>query len=98
MPYIIGLFWGALAQLLSSFVGRILVQLGITYITYQGIDGLISNIKPQAIGYLTQIPATIRGIVGLTQIGACISVICSALTAKFVINGLSGSVTKMKIK
>ena len=99
MPYFIGLLWGAFASVLQSLVGRILVALGISYISYKGIDTLLGSLKSAAFSYLSNVPPDLIGIIGLARIGESISVVCSALTAKYVIQGLTGgALTKMMIK
>lgn len=97
MPYLIGILWGGLAIVLRSFVGRVLIYLGISYLTYQGVDGLIESLKVQAYAQLSNIPSALIGIVGLTRIDEAISVIVSALTAKYVLQGLTGGAFKKMV-
>lgn len=97
MPYIIGLIWGGLLLILESSVGRILIALGISYITYQGIDVLMDSILSSALGFLN-VNSSLSGLIGLTRLDQCINVVCSAVSAKFAINGLtSGKFTKLKL-
>lgn len=99
MPVIISMFWGAFALILKSLVGRVLVALGISYLTYQGIDLLISSIQSQAFSLIHGLPSEFIGLIGLTKVGEALSVLVSATTAKYTIQGLTnGSITKMVIK
>lgn len=97
MPYIIGLLWGGFLLILESSVGRILIALGISFITYQGIDTLLDSILSQALSYLN-VNASISSMIGLTRIDQCINVVCSAVAAKYALAGLTGGkFTKLKL-
>lgn len=99
MPYIISIFWGASALVLQSLVGKVLLYLGISYLTYQGIDVLIASIENQVNQALGQSAGVLNGLIGLTRLGESTSVILSALTAKLTLSGLqSGSITRQVIK
>ena len=99
MPLFAGLLWGALAGILESLIGRVLVSLAISYVTYQGVDLLLGSLKTAAFSYLVFVPPDFLGFIGLARIGESISVVCSALTAKFVLQGMTGgSLTKIGIK
>lgn len=98
MPYIVGLLWGALGLTIRSLVGRVLIALGISYISYQGIDALLTSIKTAAFNVLNNVPPEFIGIIGLARIGESISVVCSALVAKYALQGMSGTFKKMVIK
>jgi hypothetical protein len=99
MGFIIGMLWGAFSLVLKSLVGRVLLALGISYLTYQGIDLLISSIQSQAFSLIQGLPSEFIGLIGLTKIGEALSVLVSAVTAKYTMQGLTnGSITKMAIK
>lgn len=98
MPYLVSLIWGALALTIRSLVGRVILALGISYVTYQGVDTLISSLRTAAFSVLSGVDPTILGLVGLARIGESISVVVSAVAAKYALQGLSGSLTKMGVK
>jgi hypothetical protein len=98
MPFIIGMLWGAFSLILKSLVGRVLIALGISYLTYQGVDLLLTSIKTSAMANLSDVPPEFFGIIGLARIPQSINVICSALVAKYTMQGLTGSLTKMVVK
>lgn len=98
MPYLVSLIWGALALTIRSLVGRVLVALGISYVTYQGVDTLISSLKTAAMANLASVDPVLLGAVGMARIGESISVVVSALAAKYALQGLTGSVTKAVLK
>jgi D-alanyl-lipoteichoic acid acyltransferase DltB (MBOAT superfamily) len=98
MPYLVSLIWGALALSIRSLVGRVIVALGISYVTFQGVDTLISSLRSAAFGVLSGIDPAILGLVGLARIGESISVVVSAVAAKYALQGLTGTITKMAVK
>lgn len=98
MPYIISMLWGALALSIRSLVGRVIIALGISYVTYQGADMLITSLRNAAFAALGGVDPTMQGVVGLARIGESISVVVSAVAAKYALQGLSGGLTKMGVK
>jgi hypothetical protein len=99
MPNIIAMFMGAIGLSLRSFVGRILIALGIAYVTYQGVDVLLDSIKTQTFAMLQGVPPDVLGVIGLARLGEGCNVIFSAITARFALNGLTnGSFTRSVIK
>jgi hypothetical protein len=98
MPVIISMIWGSLAAVLQSLVGRVLLYLGVSYFTYQGVSGLLDSLLIQANNALGG-AGVLTGIVGLARIGESLSVVTSALVAKYTLMGLkNGSLTRVLFK
>lgn len=98
MPALIGLLWGGFVAILETLVGRVLVMLAVSYVTYQGVDLLLVNIKAAALASMGSM-GVLSGVVGLLKLGECMNVVLSATVAKYTINGLtSGGITKMVFK
>jgi hypothetical protein len=98
MPLFVGLLWGGFVSVLGSLVGRILIALAITYVSYQGIDVLIQSVKTSALASMGAM-GVLSGVVGMLKLGECMNVVVSAVVAKYTIGGLtSGAVTKMVLK
>lgn len=99
MPLFWGALLGALAQGLSSLVGRALVALGIGYVTYSGFSVLLDWLKADIISNVNSLPATILAIVGLLKLDVVISIMFSTYAVKLIVSGVSnGSKTVAKIK
>jgi hypothetical protein len=99
MPLFLAALLGGLVQAAGSIVGRVLIALGIGYVSYTGINALLTVIKAQVIAQLAGAPATIVSIMGLLKIDVAVSIIFSALAARLVIQGLtSDKVTRMVVK
>ena len=99
MPLIVAALIGALAECAASLVGRVLLGLFMSYVTYKGVDTLISAVMDQIKVSFTGLPADCVGLCGLLKIDVDVSIGISAITARVVLNGLqSGSITKLRIK
>lgn len=99
MPLFLAALLGGLVQAASSIVGRVLIALGIGYVSYTGINALLGWIKSQVIASLVGAPGTVVAIMGLLKIDVAVSIIFSALAARLVLQGLtSDKVTRMVIK
>ena len=99
MPIFIASLLGGLVQVASSLVGRVLLALGIGYVTYQGLDFALAQIGQLIFANFSSVPSQVLGVMSHLQIGAAINIQLSAVAARLVLNGLtSGAVTKMVIK
>ena len=99
MPILIAALWGALIPMLGSMVGRVLVSLGIGYVSYTGIDAAMTWAKSQFLAGMSELPAAAVGLASTLKIGVCVSMLLSALVARLVLQGLTGGVlTKMVTK
>jgi hypothetical protein len=99
MPLFIAALWGALIPMLGSLVGRVLVSLGVGYVSYTGIDTGIAWAKAQFLTGMSGLPAQAMGLASTMKVGVCVSMLLSALVARLVLQGLtSGTITKMVTK
>lgn len=90
---------GLLAQAATALVGRVLLALGIGFVSFVGIDVLMGGFKTLFLNYVGQagaLPWNIVGILGLLQVGTCFNMILTTLAIRASLAGLSGgSVRKM---
>lgn len=99
MPVFIAALIGGLVSAAGSFVGRVLIALGVGFVSYQGIDVALTFIKTQALQAITSLPVEIVQIIGTLQVGSAINILASAYAARLVIGGLtSGAVKRMVLK
>lgn len=98
MPIFIAALLGGLVSVAGSLVGRILISLGIGYVTYTGVSVALGAISSEIQGYFTGAPSTVVAMLGMFKADVCVSIITSAIVARLTLNGLtSGALTKMKI-
>lgn len=94
MPIFVAAIGGMLINLVGTLVGRVLVALGISVVTYTGLTATLDAIKADAISSFTALPPEMMAIIGLMKVGVCISIVTSAIAARMVINGLTGDTFK----
>lgn len=94
MPVFVAAIGGMLINLVGTLVGRVLVALGISVVTYTGLTATMDAIKANAISSFSALPPEMMAIIGLMKVGVCISIVTSAIAARMVINGLTGDTFK----
>jgi Protein of unknown function (DUF2523) len=99
MPVFIAAFLGGLYAALGTLIGRVLISLGIGYVTFQGVDVGLTVLRDQALarlGDVSSLGATAAQLAGVLQIGTCVNMLFSAWSARLVVSGLTnGTITKM---
>ena len=94
IPVIAASLIGGLISVTGTIVGRVLVALGVGVVTYTGvqvgIDSLLSNLDSAISG----VPADILGLLGFMRVGEAINIIISAMSARMLLNGLTGDTIK----
>lgn len=94
MPVFISAILGGLIQITGSLVGRVLVALGLSTITYSGMSTSLTWLKTQAVTAALGLPADVVGMLAVMKVGTSISIIFSAMLARMVITGLQGDTVK----
>lgn len=95
MPLWVAAILGGFIQAAGTLVGRVLVSLGIGYVTFTGVDSGITFARDSLIASIGQLPATAIQVAATMKIGTAVSIITSALLARMVLQGLtSGSVSR----
>lgn len=87
---------GFLAQAATALVGRVLIALGIGFVTFTGVNVLLNQLRDLFLSYVSGLPAWAVSILALCKIGACFSMILSTVAIKATISGVTGgSIRKM---
>ena len=94
----IAAFWGSLATVMGSLVGRLLLALGVGFTTYKGIDFAVGAVKSQAIAGVNSLPADALGLVGYLWLDKGLTLIFSAFAASLAMKGVAGAVKKVTLK
>src|SRR5437868_4851033 len=91
---------GGVFNIPGAVGGKVLLSLGIGYLTFTGVDASITWAKVQFLSGLTGIPAAAVGLAGLMKVGVCVSMLLSAVTARVTLAGMQagGSMKKMVVK
>jgi hypothetical protein len=94
---------GALGTVLLNIVGhvvsRVLLSVGFGYVTYIGVESLISMVTGQITASLSGIPANMAAILSLLKVVPITSLYLSAFAASFLPGILGpGGFTKLVMK
>ncbi len=90
---------GFLAQACVSLVGRVLVALGIGFVTFTGLEAMLGGVKSLFLSYVASVgslPWNVVGILGVLKVGVSMNMILTTLAVRASLSGLSGgSIRKM---
>ncbi|CAJ0709545.1 hypothetical protein LMG7143_01123 [Ralstonia thomasii] len=90
---------GFLAQACVSLVGRVLVALGIGFVSFTGISVMLDGVKSLFLQYVAtagSLPWNVVGILGVLKVGLSMNMILTTLAVRASLSGLSGgSIRKM---
>ena len=92
MQFIVAELIGALAVALRGLVGRVLISLGISFVTFVGVTQLITAVKQHVFSSMSSMPGQILGLIGYLWIDKGITMVFSAWTAAVALK-LAGSDT-----
>ena len=99
MPVLIAMLIGGLVSALGSVIGRIIISLGIGFVTYQGFNVLLGFIKSRINTEISSLDPLIVQIFSTFQIDTAINILFSAYAVRLVIQGVTGgSATRIKLK
>lgn len=94
MPWIIAVLLQGLLYLTRSFVGRVLVSLGLGVVTYAGMSTSLTFLKSQALSAIGGMGAEAIALMSYMKIGVCISIVTSAIAARMLVTGLQSDTVK----
>ena len=96
MPLWVAAIIGGLIEAAGTLVGRVLVSLGIGYVTYTGFDASLAWMRNLVIAQLGWLPPEAAGLASTMKIGVCCSIWMSAISVRLLLQGLtSGSIRRM---
>lgn len=72
--------FGFLIQALPAIVARLLLALGVSFVSYKGLDILIQNLQTMLNGSLSQLPASIFQILRMAGFTTSVNILIAALT------------------
>lgn len=98
MPFITALLGGVLT-LAGSMVGRVLIALGMSYVTYSGFDLAIGWLLTEIKTNIASMPGEVVSFLAWCWVDKAIGVIFSAYSAAMVVKLAGGSsLTKLVVK
>jgi ABC-type Co2+ transport system permease subunit len=89
MPIFIAALWGGLIQVCGTLVGRIIVALGISLVTFGGIDTSLTWMKSQITNSFNGLPSQAVGVLSAAGVGAAVAIVISAIAARLALDALT---------
>jgi len=97
MPVFIAALLGGLINIAATLAGRVLLALGVGFVTYTGFESGLDYLKSQAISNIQSLPADMVQLIAYLGVGQAISIISSAYVVRFMLNGLTGGAIKKMV-
>lgn len=95
MPLLLA-FLGGLATVAGSIVGRVLLALGMGFVTYTGFDAAVTYLLNQIKGDLSAMPGDVLSLLGFLWVDRAIALVFSAYSAALFVK-LAGSTKLTKL-
>jgi hypothetical protein len=98
MAALVRVLIGALMGAVGSWVGRVLLSLGIGYVTYKGVDVATGFLLDQIKSGFAGLPADVASFFAFVWLDKAIGMVFSTWTACTAASGLASGLTKFRIK
>jgi hypothetical protein len=98
MPFFLAALLGGLATVMGSMVGRVLLALGITYVTYKGMTVAVDSVSEMMRSSFQSFSGDVLNLLSFLYVDRALSLIISSFAAAFALRSSSGAITKMVIK
>lgn len=96
MPIFIASLLGGLVSAAGSLAGRVLISLGIGFVSYSGVTATLNYLVGLVHTNANSLPSTVLAALGLLQFDVVLGIFVAAATVRLTLNGLaSGTVKKM---
>jgi hypothetical protein len=98
MHWFIAALLAGFLKLVDSFVGRVLLALGLGFVTYTGMQTSLDWILNQIIGNLSAANPTITGIIGVLRIDQVVTILLSAVAVRLSLTGMTEGARRLVSK
>jgi hypothetical protein len=96
MPLLIYSLLGGLLSILGSAVGRILLQLGLSFVIFSGINVGFDYLKSEVIGNMQSLGGDVMQLLAFLWVDKAISLVMSAYAAAVALKMAGGTtITKL---
>lgn len=99
MPAFIAMLLGGLLNVAGSLVGRVLIALGMSVVTFTGLSSTLAWARTNVLTAFGSLPPEVVGMLSAMGVGEFLSIILSALAARMLLQGLTdGTMKKWALK
>lgn len=92
--WVVAALVGGFGQTIIHGLVKLLIALGLGFITYQGVDVLINNLMQHVYANFNAVSPEMLGMLGVLKIDKALNVLASAYAARLVIRGITGGLIK----
>ena len=95
MPLVL-MLGGVLLQISQALVGRVLLALALSFVTYTGVGAFLSSLQTVTLSNLDGLPAQLLGLMAYMKVDVCVNMLISTYAVKLALSSLSasGSITR----
>lgn len=97
-PLVIPALVGGLATAMGSMVGRVILALGVGFVSYTGIEVLVDGLQENIITSVKGLPAQMVGMIGYMWIDKAVTVIFSAVSISISFKLTDGALKQIVYK
>lgn len=97
-PLLVPALVGALATFVASAVGRVVLALGLSFVTYTGVQAGLSALKTLMIQQVNGLPLDVINLLGFLGIDKALTVIFSAFVFRVSLRLVNGVIKKAVFK
>lgn len=90
-------FCGVLAKLVGPMAMRVLLSMGIGFVSYKGADTSVNWILDSIRSNTGGLPAHVAGLLGYLWVDRAIAMMFGAFTASIGVKAVNGSITRMVV-
>jgi hypothetical protein len=87
----VGLFWSSLLSLVGHLVYRVVVSLGVGWVTFTGISFLVDQLLSFAQSQVSSLDPAMFQIFALLRVDDAIAMLASAISIKFTLIGMTAA-------
>lgn len=96
LPVVLASLGGVLINSARGMIFQVMIALGISVVTYQGVDTAISFAKSQALASISGLPADMVSLLAYMGVGTSINIIFSAMVMRMTLQGISGTFKRFR--
>ncbi len=98
MPAFVAAIGGMLLNVAGSLVFRVLVGLGMSVVTYTGVDTVLEKLKTTTVEAFQGMPVELVALLSYMKVGVAISIIFSAVAVRLALSSMASGVKRFRLK
>jgi hypothetical protein len=91
LPIVLAGLGGVLINSARHMAMQVLIAVGVSVVTYQGMDTAITWAKSQAIASIMGLPPDYANLLSYLGVGRAINIIFSAMVMRMTLQGINGA-------